>query len=194
MEFFDQIADLRSVYFEGSIYLYLDDAEKRVREKAIALNRGRLKYPWGMALLQALRNTSNAWQLAEKHLKERPPKGKGRGRQHLTDWPEPPQGNYFQPPLLNWAPPPPRGPKGGYKGGSKDKGGKQKHQKPFFKTISESSNGQICKAYNDQRNCSNATCQYQHVCDVLLASGRACAKQHRRSEHNDQTHGPSQRR
>ena len=190
MEFFDQIADLRSIYFEGSIYLYLDDAEKRVREKAIALNRGRSKYPWGMALLQALRNTSNAWQLVEKHLKERPPKGKGRNRmpQPYVEWPpEPPGHRYANPP-----PPPPRGPKGRSKG--KDKHKNKNGNRTLFMTGHESANGPVCKEFNDTRGCTNAACPKQHVCDVMLASGRICGKAHKRLEHNDASHGPSQRR
>ena len=190
MEFFDQIADLRSVYSEGSIYLYLDDAEKRVREKAIALNRGRLKYPWGLALLQALRNTSNAWQLAEKHLRERPVKGKGRNRNPLplVEWaPEPPQHRFSTPP------PPPRFSKGLGKSKGKNKD-KQRSGRTLFMTGNETSQGQVCKEYNDQRGCANTNCAKQHVCDVLLTSGRVCGKQHRRIEHNNQPHGQGQSR
>ena len=42
----------------------------------------------------------------------------------------------------------------------------------------------ICKASNDQRGCTNPRCQFEHVCDVQLASGDACSnKNHKRDEH-----------
>ena len=198
-EFLEQIAELRNIYFEGSIYLYLDDAERRIREKAIALNRGRHKYPWGHALLQALRNTPNAWQLAEKLLKERPPKGKGRGRENrgVVDWPLPlpaPSGRRgpYSPP-----PPPPRVHQFQDKG-SKGKGKEQQNfgrggRHNFF-TGNESDRGPICKAWNDQRGCPNAQCTKSHVCDVLLENGSVCNKRHKRFEHNNEKDGVGRRR
>ena len=198
-EFLEQIAELRLIYFEGSIYLYLDDAERRIREKAIALNRGRHKYPWGPALLQALRNTPNAWQLAEKLLKERPPKGKGRGREQrgIVDWPLPPPQPTGRHGPYSLPPPPPR--VQNFKGKHESKGtGKANAGRGGihnFYTASENERGPICKAWNDQRGCSNAQCTKSHVCDVLLESGTVCGKRnHKRMEHSDAKDGVGRRR
>ena len=54
-----------------------------------------------------------------------------------------------------------------------------------FATISMVKGGKkLCKAYNDGRGCSKASCQDMHVCDVKLPNGKPClSKNHTRLQH-----------
>ena len=45
-------------------------------------------------------------------------------------------------------------------------------------------NKKICKFYNDPRSCTNRNCADAHVCDIMLATGKACGlKNHNRVSH-----------
>jgi hypothetical protein len=66
-----------------------------------------------------------------------------------------------------------------------------------FDTASRTESGaKLCKMHNDNRGCS-AKCRNgdTHACDVLLASGMACAdKSHKRAQHNEAQHGAARAR
>ena len=55
--------ELRKVFTERSVLLYLVAVETNIRGKAIDLARSKLKVPFGIALIRALLQESTAWQM-----------------------------------------------------------------------------------------------------------------------------------
>eukprot|EP00973_Karenia_brevis_P028100 3871199-Karenia_brevis.AAC.1 len=61
------------------------------------------------------------------------------------------------------------------------------------KTVTSINGQDICKRFNDQRGCKpNCPQGKLHLCDILLASNKACGGTHTRSQHDPKRHGVPQ--
>eukprot|EP00973_Karenia_brevis_P057932 8064855-Karenia_brevis.AAC.1 len=79
--------------------------------------------------------------------------------------------------------PPPFAPKGKGKSKSKNWNLQSIKTKRFTNTGRE-----ICKPFNDQRDCRNPACSLAHCCDVQLSDGTVCASvDHSRATHTGPT-------
>jgi hypothetical protein len=163
-------------YSEGSIVNWIIEVEHKFRAAAIQLARtGDLdaRMPWGLALLDAIKNGAHEWQEADHLLVAyRSPQVKGDGK-------------YTKGKDDN---------RTGNKGGRNDKTGNR--QEPYAPAAprgdAQNQKNQICRAFNDKRGCRKP-CPggRDHVCDVVLQKdNKVCgSRNHGRSSHNVNAHG-----
>jgi hypothetical protein len=168
-------------YSEGSIVNWVIEVEHKFRAAAIQLARtGDLeaRMPWGLSLLEAIKNGSHEWQEADHLLiAYRSPQTKGDGK-------------YTKGKEDN---------RTGNKGGRNDKGGNRqtddRSREPYApaRTTGEvHGQKQICRAFNDKRGCRKPCPNGRdHVCDVILQKdNKVCgSRNHGRSSHNASHHG-----
>ena len=176
-EFFDLVPSLQIKFSDLSIMKYFDAVHMHFMANTIEVCRGPKRIPFGKGLTDSVQAKSAAWQTEQGLLQPR----------HVRkENPPPPPQRYFDTGAgtgnQNG-----RSPRDGKDGKGK---GKDKSKKGRMKTCRFTANQEpICLPWNDARGCNKTSCQ-KHVCDaMLLETGKACAKNHRRIDHNPATHG-----
>ena len=180
----DEASALLPVYSEPSILTYVTAAEEELRTKALGLTRGDKKLPWGLALTQVIKDHSSVWDHKKDLLHKRSSPTYGQNETRAGGQGDGGTGT-------------PRKPKG--KGKGKDKTTPVKEEirsgpeyKKSWGTAKDTSGGKtICKYWNDSRGCKSwCPRKHEHVCDVLLANGKACGSRgHNRAGHKVAEHG-----
>ena len=201
LEFRSRIFTLRVVHTDGSVFVYLIACDYLFRAAAIEYCRSPAKWGYSKAMLHALRERGDIWNLELVRLEPRhirpflaidqqnylnPMEGFGQqviGQGHYQQQqqqPQQPRGSRQQ------LPPPPQ------PNGNGTPSPKKVTTKNVFKTVRTAASGEnICMRFNDQRGCTNHKCRFAHVCDVMLVKGqKACsASDHNRCGHNVSSHG-----
>ena len=182
-EFDQRTPDLRERFHDWSIARFYGATEPEFRTEAIELNRGPQKWPWGKAIVQAIKTNPHLWSKHENLLVKFERFGKKRAEVQPTS--PPPPGLLA---IDNGQAQIPAPFKGGGKGKNKD--GKGSKDKRVVRTRTGPNGEQLCVRYNDKRGCQSGECKYMHKCDVVLkSSGAACMGKHTAINHDKRRDG-----